>query len=173
MFADSCASCDTRFYLSYDFNGGHSYYSVLNEYALNCKVFKLNWKRFELKWESVKPKLIIILVNSRGFKMKSMNYIGSILSIWNNKNLLFSTVNVDFEWVNTVTSQVGFQIVAWRDLIKRAQVENFLRCSMAVIMLKDSKDRVKLMKLLLIQTLMVIQSMSELKCSSHQEHKSI
>ena len=49
--------------------------------------------------------------------MKSTNYIGSILSFLrnctlNNDILLFSTVNVDFEWVNTVTSQAGFQIVA-------------------------------------------------------------
>ena len=117
MFADSCASCDTRFYLSYDRNDFILIFLVLNEYALNYKVSKLNWKRCELKWEFVKPKLIIILVNSRGFKMKSTNYIGSILSFLrnctlNNDILLFSTVNVDFEWVNTVTSQAGFQIVA-------------------------------------------------------------
>ena len=42
--------------------------------------------------------------------MKSTNYIGSIF--WPlealNQLTLLSTVNVDFEWVNTVTSQVSF-----------------------------------------------------------------
>lgn len=104
--------------------------------------------------------------------MKSTNYIGSIF--WPlealNQLTLLSTVNVDFEWVNTVTSQVSFQVVG---LNHSALLQNFLRCSMLVIMLMDSKDLAKLMKSLLILTLMVIQLMSELKCLFRQEHKSI
>ena len=134
MFADSCASCDTRFSIISSMSLWIMtfwwsqnlrlklrfsitfliWFSALNESVLNWILFKLNWKRFVLKWESVRRRLTIILVNSRGFRMKSTNYIGSILAFsthrewYQRKNIIFSTVNVDFEWVNTVTSQVSF-----------------------------------------------------------------